>query len=423
MSSVNGERRNHQPDTRAPAVPAGPMDRTAAPQAIDHDAVAEPPRQSGVLALIRRALRGRRARFVLTLVGIAATTLLVLVLVAAHRSLSTGVNAYAGQPQIDLWIAPPGTDNLIRSSGFLRPESEVGIGSVPGVAAVDPVLRSFVSVQVTPQTDEARVDRLTLLAVAYAAPAGLGGPPELATGRAPAGAGEIALDRAAAHRLRVRPGDVVLVNQRAAEVVGLTRGTNLLATQFLFSDIEEARHVDALPGRASFLLVRLVPGSDAASVAEEIRLRFPDVAVFDRATFVANNLREVASGLLPLLVLIALLGVGVSSVLVVLLVQGLAEDRRADIAVLLALGASVPAIGAGLIVRAGVLVFLGGCVGTLLAVALAGFLDRFLPGIELSYTPGMVVSVLTIFLVAGLMAAVIPLLRLRRIDPLEAFRA
>ena len=73
---------------------------------------------SGTLRLIGRALRGRRARTALTVGGVAATTLLVLVLVAAHRSLARGVHAYAGQPGIDLWVAPAGTDNLIRSSGL-----------------------------------------------------------------------------------------------------------------------------------------------------------------------------------------------------------------------------------------------------------------------------------------------------------------
>jgi hypothetical protein len=374
------------------------------------------------LALVGRALRARRSRSALTAGGVAATTLLVLVLFAAYRSLSIGVDAYAGQSRVDLWIAPPGTDNLIRSSGLLAPGYAAGIGSVRGVATVDPVLRSFVSVESAATEGYARRGRLTLLAIAYSVPAGLGGPPAIVAGRAPTRSGETALDRASAHRLRVRPGDVVLVNRRPMTVVGLTRGTNLLATQFLFSDIDEAWLNDDIPGRSSFLLVALWPGYSAADVANEIQRRYPEVGVFDRATFVANNLREVASGLIPLLAMIAVLGVGVSSVLIVLIVQSLAEDRRADIAVLLALGASMRTVGVGLLLRAALVVLLGGLAGILLAFLFALVLDRLLPSIALSYTPGMVVLVLTTFFAAGVIAAVLPLLRLRRIDPLEAFR-
>lgn len=387
----------------------------------------------GALGLLAQALRGRGTRSIFTIGGVAATTVLVLVLFAAHRSLASGVNAYAGQPQIDLWVAPAGTDNLIRSSALLPAGADTAIASLPGVAAADPLLRSFASVSVTPLGDGEELSgderssragrRLTLLSIGYAAPARLGGPPALAEGRVPHQRAEVALDRAAAHRLRVGVGDTVRVNGRAAEVVGLTRHTNLLATQFLFSEIEEAREASALPGRASFVAVRVAPGESPAGVAQAINARFPELDVFDREAFIANNIREVASGLLPLLGLIAGLGISVAAVLVVLLVQGLVEDRRTDIAVLLALGAGAGSIGLGIIARAGFLVSVGGAVGAVLALGLRVVLDRFVPSIELTYTAVEFVLVLAVFLAAGTIAAALPVLRLRRIDPLEAFRA
>ena len=379
---------------------------------------------SGTLRLIGRALRGRRARTTLTVGGVAATTLLVLVLVAAHRSLARGVHAYAGQPGIDLWVAPAGTDNLIRSSGLLPAGTEREIVALPGVAEADPLLRAFVTVEPAPPAGSGRAPaRLTLLAIGYAAPARLGGPPEIAGGRAPEGADEIALDRAAAHRLGVAPGDSVRVNGRSVRVVGLSRGTNLLATQFLFSDLAETRAALGLPGRSSFVAVRLAENQDPGAVSAAIQAQLPGVGVFNRETFVANNLREVASGLLPLLAVIATLGIAVAAVLVVLLVQGLVEDRRAEIAVLLALGAGAATVGAGLVARAALLVLAGAAAGGALALGLARLLDRFLPSVELTYVAGDFLLVLLLFLAAGVLAAAVPVVRLRRIDPLEAFRA
>lgn len=375
------------------------------------------------------ALRGRPARSLLTVAGIAGTTLLVLVLLAAHRSLSAGVNAYAGQPGIDLWVTPPGTDNLIRSSGFLPPSAEEEIRSLPGVAAADPLLRSFVTVSLRGARDRSGKEggsmddaRLTMLAVGYAAPAGLGGPPSIASGRAPRRENEVVLDRAAAHRLGVTPGDTILVNDRATAVSGLSRGTNLLATQFLFGAIDDARSARQLPGRSSFLAVRLASGADPAAVASRMRKRMPGVGVYDRRTFVDNNLREVASGVRPLLALIAALGLAVATVLVLLLVQGVVEDRRADIAVLLALGAGASSIGIGVVGRAALQVLVGGVTGGILAIGLGQVLDRTMPSVELSHTAGGFLLVLALFLVAGSAAAALPVLRVRRIDPLEAFR-
>jgi putative ABC transport system permease protein len=370
-------------------------------------------------SVVGGALRGRLARSALTVAGIGSTTLLVLVLLAAQRSLSLGVRSYVGRPAIDLWVAPVGTDNLIRSSGFLPAGAEEEVRAIPGVAAADPLLRSFAKVEAEPAS--APNTGLTLLSVGYRVPGGLGGPPILAAGRDPTGS-EVVLDRAAAYRLGVAIGDTVRVNGIPGAVVGLSRGTNLLATQFLFGDIEAARAAHGLPGRASFLAVGLAPGADADAVARRIRERLPGAEVFDRPAFVQNNLREVTSGVRPLLVLVAGLGLAVAIVLVVLMVESVVEDGREEIAVLLALGAGAPLLGLGLALRTAVQVVGGAATGGALALGLRWLLDRALPSVELTYASGDFLRVLTAFVVAGMAASLVPLLRLRRIDPLEAFR-
>jgi putative ABC transport system permease protein len=380
-------------------------------------------RESGRRMLLGRALRGRRGRTLLTVGGVALNTLLVLVLMAAHRGMAAGVHAYVGQTGIDLWAAAAGTDNLMRSSGVLPPGTDAVLAALPGVAAADPLLRSFVAVEpLLPRGGRAGAERLTLLSIGYDAPARLGAPPQLAAGTPPQRTRQIALDRAAAHRLRVRVGDSVRVNGTSAEVVGLTRGTNLLATQFLFSTIDDARLGSGLPEHISFVAIRLEPDAGAGDIAREIERRMPGVRVYARDAFVANNLREVAAGTLPLLALITALGLSVAFVLVVMLVQGLVDDRRADVAVLLALGAAVPAIARGLLGRAALIVAAGAGSGAGLAIALAATLDRIAPGIELPFGGVAFAAVLALFLGAGLAAATVPVLRLRRVDPLEAFR-
>ena len=69
-----------------------------------------------MIALLARALRGRPLRTFLTIAGIATCTLLVIVIVSAFRSVREAMSNYAGQPGVDLWVAPEGGDNLIRGS-------------------------------------------------------------------------------------------------------------------------------------------------------------------------------------------------------------------------------------------------------------------------------------------------------------------
>lgn len=376
--------------------------------------------RTSLSGLLRGALSSRFPRAAMAVAGIAGSTLLVLVLLAAHGSLRKTVVVYLGGAGGDVWVAPPGTDNLIRSGGFLPGSLEGTIRSLPQVAAVDPILRTFVTVEA--DRDGAR-RRLTVLAIGYRTARGMGGPPAVSSGRRARGGPEILLDRAAAFRLGVGLDDRVLVNGRTVRVVGLTRGTNLLATQFLFVDFTTAQRALGVPDGASFFIVRLLTPPDPRGFLLRGREALPDAALFSRAEFVENNLREVTSGFLPLVALLTAVGLAVGAALVGLLAQGLAEDRRADVAVLFALGASPAALSRGFLAHVERLVLCGGALGTSAAYGLRAILDRLIPTVELNYRAADVLVVFLLFAFSSALAALLPVMRLRNTDPLDAFRS
>jgi putative ABC transport system permease protein len=346
-------------------------------------------------------------------------SLLVLVLLAAYRGATSGVAAYVGQEGFDLWVAPRGIDNLVRSAGQLPVGAEETVRAIPGVAEVGPILRTFATVEGGPAGDRRR---LTLLAIGYRGPAGLGGPPFLVTGRAPASPDEISLDRAAAHRLGAAPGALVDVAGDAARVVGITRGTNLLATQFAFVDLRAAEDALGAFGRPSFLVVRLASGAAPGTIKRIIEDRVPRSAAFPSDEFVRNNVREIAAGVLPVLALVTLLGFGVAVALVALLAQGLADDRRRDAAVLLALGASPLPVGLGVLAHVEKIVVLGAAAGAAAAWAAAAGIEHLAPTVELTIRTTDLLAAPAAFSVAAALAALGAVLSLGRVDPVEAFR-
>ncbi len=375
-----------------------------------------------MIRFLAQALHGRRARTILAVAGIGTSTLLVIVLAAAFRSVRNAVSNYAGQPSIDLWVAPKGADNLIRGSfaAELGPSLLDSIRSVSGVERADPLLKGFLQVR-RPRSRSAD-STATLLSIGYRIPDGLGGPPTIDRGRRPSSDREIALDRAAAFRIGVGVGDTVLVGDREVVVSALTRGTNILATQFVFGSIETIGSGLGSENATSLVVVAVDSTTSGIFVAKELYLRFPDVLVYPRAVFVRANEREVLSGFLPLLSLIALLGVGAACLLVGLLVLSVVDERRSEIAVLLALGARPPPVAQGIVVYVIELLALGIGIGIVASVALAVALDRLLPTIPLTLSVSDGGFVVAAFGIAGLIAAVIPVARLMAIDPLEAFR-
>jgi ABC-type antimicrobial peptide transport system permease subunit len=373
------------------------------------------------MGLLARAFRSRRRRDWLAIAGIATCTILVLVIVSAFRSVSRAVVAYADQPGADLWVSLPGTDNLIRGTagGLLSVDYVDSIRAVAGVADADPVLKGFMTVTTT---GSGTTTRASLLSIGYRAPDGLGGPPALVAGRAPAGRREAAIDRAAAHRLGVTVGDTIAIANRRITVVGITRGTNLLATQFMFADIAASSLSIDTRDKTSFVVVRVAPESDPAIVADQISDRFPDLIPHSRAEFLANNKAEISSGFVPLLGLMGGLGVVAAAVLVSLLVSGATAERHEDIVVVFALGAGVPAVLGGMLRGTLRQVALGCGGGLLAAFSLAAGLDRWFPEIPLTLTGPDIIAVVAIFAVAGVLGAAVPMFALQSVDPMEAFR-
>lgn len=376
-----------------------------------------------MLKLLTKSLHGRPVRTSLAIAGIATCTLLVIIIASAFRSARNAMANYVGQEGIDLWVAPEGGDNLIRGSfiSFIPLEDMRSMQAIPGVAAADPILEAFLPVQSLNLSDPHK--RLTLITIGYRLPNGLGGAPAYFKGRAPKRFNEVALDRAAAYRLDVGIGDTIKVRGYKGIITGLTTGTNILATQFVFVNIDAMAYASNSTGLASVVLIKLAPGADRDRLVQTIERQFPHLRAYTREYFLASNEREVSAGFLPVLTLITVLGVGAAVLLVGLLILSVVDERRGDIAVLLALGTGSAAVSRGLLAHTAVVSLNGALIGIASSYALQKLLDIALPTISLEIAVVDVIAIAALFLVASLGAAVAPIIQLSAIDPLDAFRS
>ena len=369
--------------------------------------------------LMRTALAARRIRAAVTSVGVAGCVVLVLLLYSVSRGLTTGVRSFVGQAGPDVWVAPRGSDNLIRNSGLLPLRLADRLDSLPCVARADPLLRGFVTA--APGASDSKPE-LNVLAIAYRAPAGMGRPPLMRLGTAPVGPEDVVLDRATAWRLGATVSDTVSLNGVPFRVSGISERTNLVATQFLFVDLAAAPRLGVLPGAVSFLAVEAEAGVEPEVVAASIAQLDSTVVAISGRSFIENNLREVASGFRPMQRLLSAVGFLISVLFVALLAHGSVEDRRREIAILLALGTSASQVALAVVVNAGALVLAGGIIGAFVTLAVAEILRHVLPTLVLAPRLLDAALLIPVFLIVGLVAASIPLLRLRDVDPVEAFR-
>ncbi len=99
------------------------------------------------------------------------------------------------------------------------------------------------------------------------------------------------------------------------------------------------------------------------------------------------------------------------------------HERRAEIGVSKALGATPGQILGLYLVEAALLATGGGAVGVAAGVALGALLEALLPGLQLETPPRFVLAALLVSFVVGLASGAAPAARAARLDPLEALRA
>jgi ABC-type lipoprotein release transport system permease subunit len=213
------------------------------------------------------------------------------------------------------------------------------------------------------------------------------------------------------------------VNDIPMTVAGITGGTNLIATQFAFFDLAAVELASGyLSGLASFIVVDVAEGVDVESVRQELEAAHPDISAHHVEPFLQNNVEEAMAGFRPFQRLVMVVGLLAAAALVAMLIQSIVEDRKSELAIILAMGASLGSVVLALLAVALRTAALGVLAGSVLVVALTALTNRWFPTITVDarWTDG--VFALAIFAAVSLVGAMLPALRLRSIDPVESFR-
>jgi len=356
-----------------------------------------------------------RARVAITVAGIGFAVVLMLFLLALYEGVRTEANGYVDSRPVDAWVAQAGTTNFIKSTSLLSAAEADLLAEVDGVRDVTPLLR----VITTATIGQSQVT-VILLGIDPRSDAGR---PQAAEGAVTPAAGEIVFDLALARQYGVGVGDTLQVQQRPFRVIGLSRGTNSVLTQFAVVTLEDAQLLLGVADMASFFLVRGVDGVGPEALVDRLTGQVPRTAVFTQATFSANNMHELRGGLLPILATVAGLGAIVALAVLTLLLYGAILEQREVYAVLKAIGAPQAVLTRLVLFQSLAAAFGGFVFGALAYAVCAPLVVRLVPAMALSLSLPALAAVGGAVAVMGVLGAILPLRRLHRIHPAELFRA
>jgi putative ABC transport system permease protein len=353
-----------------------------------------------------------RRRATLTVLGVAASLLLVLVLGGIFAGAIDRVTHYIRTSPADVFVSQAGVRTMHMSASVLPAGTVARVAAVPGVAWASPI--GFASGSLAgPQGRQ-----LTYL-VGYDTATGRGGPTRLVAGRPPR-VDEAVLDEQAADQLGIRLGTRFTVLGAPVTAVGFSSGGSSITNTTVFVNAVEFARIRG--PHAAYLLVGTTPGADAATVADRVGQVVPGVTVQTREQFADSEARVVTDMSADLLKLMSSIGLLIALTVIALGLMTATLNRLRDFAVLKALGAGTRLLVGAIAVQVGWTVLLGVAVATLAAVVLAQALPVAAPAVDIVITPAAVARLTGLALLVGLVAGLWPLRRIAALDAATAFR-
>ena len=236
---------------------------------------------------------------------------------------------------------------------------------------------------------------------------------------------------------KIDPSEHVLVNGYELTLVGKLTPTGIWFDHTLFVTFETARDMIAkgtVPGEVSAdtitnITVDLKPGYDAARTATEMLMVAPGVWPV-QAIKLMTALAAQRAGLIQSLFLALGIIWALAVVLTGFVFSLIVNERRREIGMLRAAGASRNFIFRLFLTESGILAIGGGVAGIILSMSLLYFLRSWLMSaleikVLLPSLPGLVVFIIGCFLIALVLvfpALLYPAIRASRLDPAVAMR-
>ena len=371
---------------------------------------------SVLLAL--RNLFQDRVRLLLSIAGVAAAVMLVLILEGFSAGLYRQVGAYLEHAPGSVVVTQQGVTNLLGATSLLPAQAEREVPRTAGVERSVPLLSQFVILDLHKLKQPAYL-------IGYPSGAGSsaenGGPWEISSGREPAARDEMVFDRVLAERHSLTIGDRFELMGADFEIVGLSEGTTSWMTSFVFIQKAAAEELLGAPGATSLLLVTPESGVERDPLLRRLEM-IDGVDALAKVDVIRNDTKllvEVFSAPIRLMAAIAFL-VGV--LVVGLVIYTATTERAREYGVLKAIGS-----GNGLLyrlvgVQAAVAAGLGSLAGVILAFAVAELIMLARPEFLIVLQPSSITIASLSGLGMALLAGLMPARSVAHLEPATAFR-
>ncbi len=358
-----------------------------------------------------------RTRLAISVGGVALAVVLILVMAGVFTGSEEHAVAYIKNQPAPLWMMQNGVANMHMSSSILPPGTLEEVRAVPGVAQAVGLLYANAGIDVN-----GALIYSYIFAVENGAP--FGGPWEMDSGSTDLAPDEVIIDRDLARRYGVGLGDTVNVLGLDLTIAGLSRGTFGIATSITFVNKDTlAALMGVPPGTDSYILIQPEAGMNPDILLGNLCALVPGNRVMTQAEFAASDQEMIGQMGADILRAMNTVSYVVGLLVIGLTIYTATLERSREYGVLKAVGAGMGRLVQIVFVQAFLSAALGLAAGTALAYGIAALVSRMLPEMLVLIRPEDVLAQIPILGLVTALAALLPLGRIARLDPMTVFKA
>jgi putative ABC transport system permease protein len=341
---------------------------------------------------------------------------MILLLLGFREGLYSALTAYVDNLNVDLIATQSGNEGVVSANSVLPSDIH---NELEGLADAREAGHIAVAGVIFTIDD----DKSPIVLVGYEPDSGLGDPWNLGEGRYLERDDEIMLDTWLAGRSGIKVGDTVELLNREFKVVGLTKGTASWMAPYAFVTLSAAQESLGLVDSVSYHLLRLTDRANLESAKEAIEVRFPGVKAIQPDQIAETDRRAIAAVMdRPISVLLfvaVIIGVAVMALTSYTSIM----DRLREYGLLKAVGARPARLNLIVVQESLLNSFIGVFAGVALAYLSAALIMAQWPQFNVTILPESIWKVAVLGLIMTLIAALLPIRRLDRIDVLDVFKA
>ena len=351
-----------------------------------------------------------RRRLVVSVAGVGAAIGLIFLLQGLWAGFQAQISAYPDNAGADLFVAERGTRNLLGDTSVLPQDTAARVARIDGVSAADPLIARF---SILDFDGHKRV-----AFVLGSNPGDAGGAWRLKSGRTVERDDEVVVDAVLAEQHDLDIGDDLELFGTSRQVVGLSEQTRSWMAGLVFVTHKAAEQMFGAPDTTSFVLVRSAdPDGVAGRIRDEMGLE-----VLTAAQVAAND-RSLLAGVMaaPLSLMVAV-AFAAGTLIVALTVYSGVVERLAEYGIVKAMGARRRWLAGVITGQTVTVAMFGTAVGYAMFRAASAAVMAVRPQFSIALPGRVAVVVAGSAFVMALVAGLVPLRRVARLDPASVYR-